>query len=244
MNDIKGIGYQDIVQHLSKIAPSYQEELVLIGGQALFFWADYYNLSEEQIETPLMSKDIDFLGSYNAAAHCAKVWKGKLYQPSSNDHTPNTAKVIIPLDNQEQIDVDFLAYVHGLDKNEANKKASFQAQEEKIVFYVLNPVFCLKSRLENIYGLGYGKNRILQEVSRLKMAIMIERLHLNDLLNNKDTRRAINETKLLLTWAKNNKGINVYLEHHVDILESIPYQHEGYGNQFWEKFYPSQEQHI
>jgi len=82
MNDIKGIAYRDIVEYLSKIAPSYQQELVLIGGQALFFWADYYNISEEQVKallmsedvkTPLMTIDIDFLGSYNAAKHCANI---------------------------------------------------------------------------------------------------------------------------------------------------------------------------
>ena len=108
---------------------------------------------------------------------------------------------------------------------------------------MLNPVFCLKSRLENIYGLGYGKKRILQEIIRLKMATMIEYQHLLELLNSGNRyniRTAINETKLLLTWAKQNKGIKIYIEYQIDILESIPYQHDGYGKLFWEKFYPSQ----
>jgi hypothetical protein len=148
MGDIaKGYGFRDIVNYLAQIDKHYQKELVLVGGQALIFWADYYHISDEQAEMTLLSKDIDFLGNYETAEYCSKIWAGELYKPNCDDQTPNTAKVVFSLENGKKIEVDFLAYLYGLKKSELEKNVLVKVPENNLNFFVLNPVFCLKSRL-------------------------------------------------------------------------------------------------
>ena len=122
MGDIvKGYGFRDIVNYLAQLDKRYQKELVLVGGQALIFWADYYYVSDEQAETTLLSKDIDFLGNYETAEYCSNIWGGELYKPNFDDQTPNTAKVVFSIENGEKIEVDFLAYVYGIKNSELKK---------------------------------------------------------------------------------------------------------------------------
>jgi hypothetical protein len=98
MKNQGGIVFRDVFSLLSKIRKEDLERIVLVGGQALIFWADYYDIDEEEAGIPLMSKDIDFLGGQEIAEHCAMLivsTPGNEYNNwSTTNKTFNTAKLI------------------------------------------------------------------------------------------------------------------------------------------------------
>ena len=57
------LSYVDVRPVLAKIA-DLERDLVLVGGQAVNFWASYYERRVPELarEAPFTSKDIDFCG--------------------------------------------------------------------------------------------------------------------------------------------------------------------------------------
>jgi hypothetical protein len=238
------IEFTDVLSLLAKLTEEELEQLILVGGQALAFWADYYDFKEEEHGVSLMSKDIDFLGGTEVAEHCAKLWQGQLYKPVPFEPTPNNAKVVVPLGNGETLTIDFLAGVYGItDQAVYQRKAQIETKEG-IRFYVMTPLFCLKSRLENVLGLGYGGPRIWQEVRKLQVAIHIQQRHLVSLFEFGQKRVALKETQLLLHWARQDTGIRIFTDYEIDLLEALPKSHSGYGEPFWQLDYPAKESRI
>ena len=67
------LSYVDVRPVLAKIA-DLERDLVLVGGQAVNFWASYYErrVAELASEAPFTSNDIDFCGDQRAVRMCAE----------------------------------------------------------------------------------------------------------------------------------------------------------------------------
>jgi hypothetical protein len=64
---VTDLAYVDVRPVLAKVA-DLGRELVLVGGQAVNFWASYYEHRAQELarEAPFTSKDIDFCGDQRA----------------------------------------------------------------------------------------------------------------------------------------------------------------------------------
>ena len=67
-----------------------------MGGQAVNFWASYYEhrVRELAIEAPFTSKDIDFCGDERTVRTCAERLGGKARVATFDDATPNSGTVV------------------------------------------------------------------------------------------------------------------------------------------------------
>ena len=69
MSELRPLSVRDVYTLLER-APTGVEDLVLVGGQALNFWAEVYGLNDPKSELKygaLVSADIDFLGATQVA---------------------------------------------------------------------------------------------------------------------------------------------------------------------------------
>ena len=156
--------------------------IVLVGGQALNFWAEALGIASEDSEGPYgpaVSGDIDFLGSPTSALAFGEATGGKVKIAGMDDaHSPNTALVTLDIEGEEHL-IDFLGGMQGFSyreleqvKRSAMPVGLVPGRHQPIL--VMHPAHCLESQLENIYG--YQLNRRAEPggeryIGRLKLAI-------------------------------------------------------------------------
>ena len=105
------LSYEQASRILAKLA-DLEHPVVLVGGQALNFWASYYEdrVAELAAGAPYTSKDIDFLGSHEAVKECARRLGGKAKLATLDDMgTPNTGVVVFVDDDGHLRQIDLSA---------------------------------------------------------------------------------------------------------------------------------------
>jgi hypothetical protein len=103
------LSYADIKPVLARLG-DLTEDIVLVGGQAVGFWADVYSGRDSAPASlvPLASKDIDFCGDVRAVRICAERLAGRSRLPSMDDHTPNTGVVTFVDTHGIERTIDFI----------------------------------------------------------------------------------------------------------------------------------------
>ena len=65
--------------------------VVLVGGQSLTAWVEYYKIKLPSFEGPYLTIDADFLGTATEAEVIARELGSKAQIPTIDDQTPNAA---------------------------------------------------------------------------------------------------------------------------------------------------------
>ena len=156
------------------------DDAILVGGQALNFWATTYARKNQQSKLedflPFTSRDIDFMGDVEAAQLFADALQGRIYTPTIDDHTPEAAKVVLELDNQEKLEIDFLSTLSGLDESQVRRLAGkIIVPGSDYELLVMHPFHCLKGQLSNVYGPLKRRFRDDGEhqTTRIKLAVKV-----------------------------------------------------------------------
>lgn len=209
---------------------------VLVGGQSLVAWIEYYDIPIPNSETPALTQDVDFLGSIVDAKLLGKELNAKVNVAGIDDHTPNTAVLSFrsPSTNKILI-IDFLGSLIGLDEKEVRKLAVEMEFDSLGNIYVLHPILCLKSRVENLHKLKNKRNG--NGITQARMAIEVTKKYLEDILQGENgIRQALNAVKRLREIALSDAGIFIYHEYDLDILTSIDpdlFKGSKFVNQGW-----------
>ena len=118
------LSYFDIRPVLAKIA-DLDRGLVLVGGQAVNFWAEYYGpqVGELARDAPFTSKDIDFCGDQRAVRVCAERLGGTARVATFDDATPNSGTVVFVDGAGVTRTLDVLSAPYGLDTAEVHATA-------------------------------------------------------------------------------------------------------------------------
>jgi len=182
---------EEATKLLSVIPQELADRLILIGGQALLLWGEYYlidKLTGKQLES-LASDDLDFMGRKPEVEDCANAWHGEARIPDIDDHTPQSGMVFINNEGVKEV-IDFLPQVYGISHNDALRFSDRMKFGENTV-RVLSPPLCLKSRIENLNGLGYGEAKIDREKVRVTAAISACYYYLVDICDNQISPRTL-----------------------------------------------------
>jgi hypothetical protein len=101
---------------LRELAPlSEDRRIILIGGQAVAFWAAFFRVEASAPEATLFtSGDIDFEGAAQSARKAGQLLGGEVQIPTMDRHTPNTGLVLFKDSDGVQREIDFLSAPHGL----------------------------------------------------------------------------------------------------------------------------------
>lgn len=181
------LSYLDVRPVLAKVA-DLERELVLVGGQAVNFWATYY---EDRVpalagEGPFTSKDIDFCGDQRAVRSCAERLGGRARVATFDDATPNNGTVVFVDAAGVTRTLDVVSAPFGLDAPEVHATAlAVEILDEGgqgLRFFVMHPVLSMESRVHNVVGLPayYDTDQGLRQ---LRASILIAREFLRDVLD-------------------------------------------------------------
>lgn len=142
-----------ILIRLERIADS----VVVVGGQAVNFWAEFYAPRVPAIdrEAPFTSKDIDFCGDVRAVRICAERLGGIARVATMDDHTPSTGVVTLLDDQGVERTIDFLDAPLGLRADAVDRMAipaeilDAAGRSTGILFRIMHPVQVMESRVHN-----------------------------------------------------------------------------------------------
>lgn len=149
----------EVVRILSVLVPlTTDRSVVLVGGQAVAFWARFLGVEAGGAEGQLLaSKDVDFEGGGDAARTAARLLGGTLRLPTMDDHTPNAAVVLFQDSDGVPRRIDFLVAPIGLDASDVRRTAvalELGAGDSPVSIAVMHPERVMESRICNVQILG------------------------------------------------------------------------------------------
>lgn len=222
---IPPVSYEHTARVLKKLA-NLGHPIVLVGGQVVNFWADFYEHEAPQLadHAPYMSKDIDFLGSRDAVRECAKRLGGTAKLATLDDmNTPSTGVVVFTDENNHIRQIDFLGSVAGVDDAELIETAASATLDDEhgvpiASFLVMNPLLCLKSRVHNVaYLPGYQTEHAKNQ---LQAAIVCAKQFATDQLAS-EPRKTLTCNEVFFDIARYGAGVEVFALHGIDVLEAL-----------------------
>lgn len=224
------LAYVDIKPVLARLGELATTQLVLVGGQAINFWVDYYQRQGRVLDleggVPLTSKDIDFCGDRDAVRLCALRLNGAYLLPGLDDNTPNTGLVTFVDDQGVKRVIDFIAQPHGLNAKDVHRTAlhvdllDAQGQPSGLSFAVMHPVWCMMSRVHNTMGLpGYASPHALRQ---LRASVHCAREFLIDLLNVGELRAVLKLNERIFSFCHwKHAGLRVQPAYGIDPFDAV-----------------------
>lgn len=232
-------------EYVLEALESVDKRAVLVGGQAVAWWAEYYGVRGRlpAIDDPTamyISKDADFAARSLDPRKLRPVVKEVAARLHGAPHFkfPFTslvaASVTFTDDEGEERTVEFLKGVHGIRGRDRvlDEAVGFEATADLPSFYVMHPVMLLESRAANVVELdGYQtETAILQ--ARIARDVLRE-WHLDQLADGwEEARQGIERT---LKLAEHERGVTIAAKHDVDVLAAVPSDHQALPLRFLEK---------
>jgi hypothetical protein len=183
---------RDVLALLARLG-DVVEQVVLVGGQAVNVWSEFYvaqGRADELIpDAPFVSKDIDFCASRaTVQLFATRLPTGRAKLATLDDATPQVGLVQFIDEAGQQRQIDFLGAPFGMEAK-AITDASVpldvldgQGRPTGYRFRVMHPVDCLESRVHNVVGLAdaydtpHGRRQ-------LRAAVVCAREALKDILD-------------------------------------------------------------
>lgn len=218
------------------VAQTRSDKAVLIGGQTVAFWAQYFGI---QSRLPALTNDIDYLATVSEAKRISARLKipHKLKIASLDDHTPNSAVISIEMDGYpEPVLIDYLASIIGV-KSEAIDKSAVVIEFEGEPIRVLHPLHLLQAKIWNLYRLEGKRTPEGIEQARLAIEIaaaFIERAKMTQ-------RELLNAIEAMGRFAATVPGRFAAERFGLDCLKAIPqsvFQNRVLPAEFYSKRWP------
>lgn len=177
----KPLGIAETTEVLTRLGTA-AENVVLIGGQALNFWARQFlqRVPRLKDEGPFTSKDIDFCGTQEDMRLCARALGGReVYQSSAARSL--CVGVVHYYDSHDQArQLDFLSKPFGLEAEpvfDMSFPAELTSQDgRRVSIRIMHPFHCFMSRVANVGGLE--KYQTDHGVRQLKASLLCMRTFL------------------------------------------------------------------
>ena len=223
------------------------DKIVLVGGQALAFWASQY-AGRFPMPGPVNSRDIDFCGLQDvvplAAARLGGTWK----VPPAFSNTPSTGLVEFVGPGGHQRRMDFLGDPFGLNYADVVGNAvvvEAPVGDGVVTFKVMNPLHCLRSRISNVGGLpGYQTRTALDQA---RVSVLCAREYVRDRLDAGDAgaakaARRLDERIYRFAW-ENRHARNVFRDHAIDPFNAVLVDDRP-GESFRDRRYPEMRRNL
>jgi hypothetical protein len=196
------------------------KSVVLVGGQSLTAWVEYYKIKLPTLEGPYLTIDADFLGTKTEAEVIAKELGSNAQIPSIDDHTPNAATIDFTGASGKRLHIDILSGVLGLKSDDVRKLAvKLEINNNKPVA-VLHPLLVLASRCINLQRLT--EKRHGTGITQARVACTVVEQYLAECLNTPARHReAFNATKRIADLAQTSAGVFVWQQWDVDVIAAV-----------------------
>jgi hypothetical protein len=206
------------------------QDLVLVGGMALNFWADRYARRKSvsralAANAPFVTKDTDFLGDRDAVEEIANALGGTYRIAAIDDATPSAGIVLLPARAAARLgwpprahQIDVMRVLAGLSEAEVLQTA-VTVEIGGAAVQVMHPLLCLESR---IHGITTRRRTDEVAIRQARVAVVVAMAWFEECLATTGDRAALAAAKRIRAIALSAPGLHVFLEHGVDVLETIP----------------------
>lgn len=193
---------------------------LLVGGQALAFWADHLRVPLPADLASGVTADADFIGDSKLAENLGKHLGWKTWIPTLDDATPQTGKVTHRLPGGRVKQVDFLSGVIGL----ATKDITRRAIEMEIPgignLRVIHPLDVLDSRIQNLHLLA--EKRTPAGLAQARLSIAVARAFVREEIAIRGERTALKLLERIADIAMETAAVRVHLLYGIEPLDAIP----------------------
>jgi hypothetical protein len=152
----------------------YCREAVLVGGQALAVWAQFFAVESVEDLAAAITPDVEFVGSRAIAQALSAALAWRLLVPSMDAATPQVASLRLTLPDGGIKQIMFLKAIAGLDTACIDARAVDLFLSDRSALRVLHPLDVLESRLRNLDLLPSEQNAIGRAQLRLAVRVMVK----------------------------------------------------------------------
>jgi len=211
---------------LQKIVEHTGNDAVLVGGQALSFWAQYYGIPLQlaEYEGASISKDADFLGKLKNLDAIQEAFGDSAQKmlPPRQGMTALVGSVHIRLSDAEYVNIDVIHKVVGLDANHVMKTA-MKVQMGDAFFLIMHPLDVLESRVANLAQLKDKQQPKSNGKVQAHLAICVARRYVQELAADPENEaKALRAIEKIVAIAKNSAGRRVSRDYDVNFGWAIP----------------------
>jgi hypothetical protein len=194
--------------------------VVLVGGQSLTAWVEYYKIKLPAFEGPYLTIDADFLGTKTEAEVIARELGSNAQIPSIDDHTPNAATIDFTGASGKKLHIDILSGVLGLKSDAVRKLAVNLEIDANKPVSVLHPLLVLESRCINLQRLT--EKRHGNGITQARVACTVVEHYLAECLNTPARRReAFKATRRIADLARTSAGVFVWKQWSIDVIAAV-----------------------
>jgi hypothetical protein len=193
---------------------------LLVGGQALAFWADHLQVKRPANLISGVTADADFIGDSLLAKNLGKRLGWQTWIPALDDSTPQTGKVTHRTRNGGVKQVDFLSGVAGLTTKDLARRAIELEVPDIGRLRVIHPVDVLDSRIQNLHLLP-GK-RTDAGIAQARLAVDVAREFIRREITNRGERVGLKLLERIADIAADMAAVRVFLLFGIDPLQAVP----------------------
>ena len=196
------------------------QDAVLVGGQAVAFWASFFNVPVPPALGSYVTKDSDFLGNRADVARMASGSRGAALYPHQHGITALVGQVRIDLSEHEYLNIDVLHRIVGFDGGDGIRKRAQKVALGRARFKAMHPLDCLRSRLENLHK--GAEKRGEAGTAQAELAARIVGRYLETMLETGRERLALKAIEGVAKMAFGPAGRSAFGSYGIDVLEAIP----------------------
>jgi hypothetical protein len=193
---------------------------LLVGGQALAFWADHLQVARPADLVSGVTADADFIGDSALAKDLGKRLGWRTWIPTLDDSTPQTGKVTHRLRNGAVKQVDFLSGVVGLTTKDLARRAVELEVPGMGHLRVIHPIDVLDSRIQNLSVLP--EKRTAAGIAQGKLAVDVARAFIRREIGGHGERVGLKLLERIAEIAADVAAVRVFLLYGIDALQAVP----------------------
>jgi hypothetical protein len=193
---------------------------LLVGGQALAFWADHLQVERPANLVSGVTADADFIGDSLLAKSLGKRLGWQTWIPTLDDSTPQTGKVTHRTKSGGVKQVDFLSGVVGLTTKDLARRAIELEVPEIGQLRVIHPIDVLDSRIQNLHLLP--EKRTAAGIAQARLAVDVAREFIRREVATRGERVGLKLLERVADIAGDMAAVRVFLLFGIDPLKAVP----------------------
>jgi hypothetical protein len=193
---------------------------LLVGGQALAFWADHLRVKRPENLESGVTADADFIGDADLAKSLGKRLGWETWIPALDDATPQTGKVSHRLKSGGVKQVDFLSGVAGLTTKDLVRRAVEMEVPGIGHLRLIHPIDVLDSRIQNLHLLPEKRTR--SGIAQARLAVDVARAFIRQEVAVRSERAGLKLLERVAEIASDIAAVRVFLLYGIDPLEAVP----------------------
>lgn len=208
------------IEDLHAILEICSTDGVLVGGQALGFWADHFDVQRPTSLEPAVSADADFIADADLARKLAQALGWNEWIATMDDSTFQVGKVTQKQPDGSIKQIDILDSVAGLTTRDVVGRALEMDVPEIGRLRVMHPVDVLDSRIQNLDLIP--SKRTPTGVSQAQLALDVARRFMCVEIAERGERESLAHLERIAEIATRDGAIRVFLRYGIDPLLAAP----------------------